>query len=158
MTGFPTRPSRATFGPTPENRYPVVDPAYELDADIGDLMMWQTAGLGAISASAWAFVHYTAPATVAVTYSAEAWDADGAYVPTVSRTGAGDYTVTWAATYPDKDAVSQTLSLLWARAHPQSASALSATAVIEADRHSVRVYIYDAAGAATDADVVVEVF
>jgi S-adenosylmethionine hydrolase len=47
MSGFPIRPSRAAFGPKPVNRRPVRNPAQEMDGPtVGDLLMWQTSGMG----------------------------------------------------------------------------------------------------------------
>ena len=40
--GFPNIPSRTAFGPTFENKHPVVSPTRQLDAATMNLVAWQT--------------------------------------------------------------------------------------------------------------------
>lgn len=106
MSGYPTRPTRSAFGPVPVNRYPVRDPSREVDGPtVGDLMLWTIAGSGVVVPQAWAVVRVIAGPDWELVASAETWDANGAVVPTILRTGVGTGTITYASTYPDKDAV-----------------------------------------------------
>src|SRR5688500_9328823 len=49
MSGFPTRMSRAAFGPTYVNAFKVNDPTKEIDASVYNLAFWQLAGAGLVS-------------------------------------------------------------------------------------------------------------
>jgi len=111
MSGFPIRPTRLAFGPKPENKFVVRDAARELGADIGDLIMWQTSGCGVVVPQAWALIEVIGGPDWSLIASAESWDANGGLLPTVARSGVGTGTITYAATYPDKDATARTTSL-----------------------------------------------
>jgi hypothetical protein len=158
MSGFPTRPSRATFGPTPVNVAPVKDPDRYLAADIGDLMMWQISGLGVASNQAWALLDFTGPSTLTFDSGGEYWDPDDDQAdPTPTRNGTGDYELEYAATYPDKDGTAITTSFTAAKAFPQTTSDYRAVASIDVDSRTVLIKIFDSAGSPVDCDVLVEV-
>jgi hypothetical protein len=126
MSGFPVRPSRTAFGPKPVNRYPVVNPAQQMDGPtIGDLLFWQVSGLGQTGALAWAFIAVAAGAIdVPNVVTAEAWNPNkDQTAPTITRTGLGIYRVQYAATYPDKDAVAQNTPLTFGLPIPQGLGA-----------------------------------
>jgi hypothetical protein len=100
--GFPTRPSRAAFGPrTLKDRKTVVDNSKEIGATTFELMFWQLAGLGIASSLAWVLFHWNG-VDVVIDASAESWDPYSVYVPDVTRTSAGVYVVTYAATFQDE--------------------------------------------------------
>lgn len=156
MSGFPTRPSRAAFGPKPQNRGGIRNPAEQLDADTADLAFWQIAGCSGVADGAWALLTWNGvsmPAAPAASF--EAWDPNGEGTPTVGRTGTGVYTVTYAASYPDKDGIEVTTNIIAAKAFPQTASDVRATVLVTSGR-IVTVYLRNAAGAAVDASVLVE--
>ena len=123
MSGFPVRPDRLAFGPKPVNRYPVRDSAKELDGPtVGDLMMWQLAGCGLMVPRAMAIIAIDAFDVATLKSSAEAWDPASAYLPTLAHPGFGTFTLTYAATYPDKDGVAQATNLVAAAAFVQNVS------------------------------------
>ncbi len=117
--GFPTRPSRASFGPDPINSRPVRDPAMEFDGEkYGRLMLHQLSGLGVVSAMAWAVLDLLNP-TPAILSRAEAWNpnalVNASYpAPVVSRSAAGLYFFEYAASYPDHSGIARTLDLKFA--------------------------------------------
>lgn len=127
MSGFPTRPSRATFGPRLENRRPVRDPRREFDASFANLALWQVAGLGTAGPIAW--VLCAVADDVSVVAHAEAWNPDGALAgPEVTRTAGGIYLVEYAANYPDDDGVDTPLALLFGAALPQASGEIGTAA------------------------------
>lgn len=151
MSGFPTRPARATFGPKPVNRFAVRDPERELDGPtIGDLMMWQLAGVGVTCPVAWAYISVDGAGVPTITSSGEAWDPDSASVPGLTDNGNGSYKVTYAATYHDKDLNDVTTNLIGAAAFVQSINDYRAVAQVQANRREVEVRVRNAAGAPTD--------
>ncbi len=148
--GFPVVPSRAAFGPKPENRYEAGDPAKDMSAELADLILWQTAGAGLVARKAWVLFS-TAGAVVA---AAEAWDPDSAFAPSIERSSAGVYVVTYPALVPDKDAEDQSLVLNAAKASPQSLSRFSARALVRSNQREIDVLTFsvDAGGTETAAD------
>jgi len=103
MAGFPTRPSRRSFGPlTLQDRTPVRQADQEVGAQAMSLTWWQLAGLGLVTYTAWVLFHWDG-ANVQIDASGEAWDPESQFVPSVQRTSAGIYVVTYAATYPDEN-------------------------------------------------------
>jgi hypothetical protein len=87
----------------------VRDPSRELDGEtVGKLMLWQIAGAGVVAAKAWALMTYDASGVPTLTESAEAWDANGAVVPTVVDVGVGEVRLEYASTYPDQNGTAVT--------------------------------------------------
>jgi len=151
MSGFPIRPGRAAFGPVPVNRYSVRDPERELDGPtVGDLMMWQIAGMGIVCPIAWVYISLDGAGVPTITSSGEAWDPNSAYLPALTDNGNGSYKLTYAATYPDKDAVARTTNLIAASAFVQSLTDFRSVAQVQANRREVEVRVFNAGGAATD--------
>jgi len=131
MSGFPTRPTRATFGPPLENRRPVRNPRRELDASLASLAFWQVAGLGVVAPIAWVLCAKSGDLgdEVTVVSHAEAWNPDGALPgPEVERTAGGIYLVEYAASYPDADGADTLLELLFGAAAPQPTGEIGAAA------------------------------
>lgn len=119
MSGFPVRPGRTAFGPKPENRRKLVNPAQQMDGPtVADLLFWQTAGMGVVSPVAWVNVPVkTVNGVVVDVAHAEAWNPNNdplVTAPVVTRTALGVLTVQYAATYADKDGTVQNLALLFA--------------------------------------------
>lgn len=105
--GFPTRPTRAAFGPDPVNRYPVRDAEQELDANIGRLLFWQTSGMGLVAHRAWLHLDLLNPTPSLLDWAA-AWDPRReAAAPGVGRVAQGDFRITFAAQYPDESGEQQ---------------------------------------------------
>lgn len=156
MAGFPTRHSRAAFGPTPSNKYPTRNPAKEGDAATFDLVFAMVAAASGALPLAWAILDWDG-ATLTLGSAFESWDQSASIVPIVARSAAGIYTLTYDATYPDKDAVSIATNLRGAIVVPQTTSDLRAVGSISSNR-IVDVRVRDSAGAAADSDVLVVVF
>ena len=119
--GFPTRVSRNAIGPTFAERYGVSDPTKEVGKDFFNLASWQLAGAGLMVPLVWALMHWDGAAMV-LDGSAEAWDPNGAYLPTLARTSAGIYVVTYAATYPDETGTPRAPGLTWCQVISQGAT------------------------------------
>jgi hypothetical protein len=133
------------------NRFPVRNPQHELDGPtIGDLIMWQIAGMGVVSPVTFALLTIAAGPSLTLTASGEAWDPDAGSIPTIAYVGVGTYTVQYATTYPDKDAITQTTNLLFATALLQTLSDFRATAKVQADKRTIDVRVRNAAGALAD--------
>jgi hypothetical protein len=155
MSGFPTRPSRTSFGPVVlVNRFPVRRNDREIGADTFMLGWWQLAGLGVVTDLAWASITWDG-AAVAVAANGEAWNPGGGYTPPVERVAAGTYRLTYPATANDEAGVAVPVAFRGAKAFPQGSGDRRATAEVTGAR-VVTVYLRDAAGALVDGSVLVE--
>lgn len=152
---FPVRISRAALGGKPSNRFRVVNPLKEPGADVFDLLYWTAAGCNVVVPIATVIFD---GATAVIQASGEAWDPDGAFVPTVSRTSAGVYVVTYAATYNDHLGVAQTTALKGARATPQATVRTKSAAKVRVDNRTIDVLSWDDSNVATDYPVWLEVY
>lgn len=156
MAGFPTRPSRAAFGPTFRNATAgVTNPETHAGAALLGLLAWQAAGNSVAGNLTWALLAWDG-AALTLSASAEAWDSTSAVLPTVARTSAGLYTVTYAASYADETAALITTNLRAAICAAQGTAARYAVASIASGR-IITVSVFDAAGAAADSDGVLVV-
>lgn len=156
MPGFPTRPSRAAFGPVYVNRSPIRQPSRDVGADALNLLAWQTAGLGVVGERAWALLNWDGT-TLTLAASGECWDASGLVVPAISRISAGVYVVTYEATYPDEIGAVVSTNLVAAEAFAQATADLRTQATVNSDHRTVNVRVRDAAGTATDITVLLKV-
>lgn len=116
MSGFPTRPSLTSFGPKRVNRSAVRSAVHDAGADFANLVRWNLAGLGQSAPRAWVLAGYSG-GTFAIAAQGNAWQ--GA-APTPARTGAGVYTLTYAATYADADGVEVATNLIGAIVCPKA--------------------------------------
>jgi hypothetical protein len=153
MSGFPTRPSRLAFGPTRTDDGVVTDHVKCVAAEVFNLDHWQVAGLGVVSPRAWCLMQWDG-AALQLLASGEAWDPNGAYLPVLARTGAGVYTITYAATYPNELGVAVATGLVAAMAVPQEASR-TALAIPQAGGTIIDVTSFDLVPAAADAKLLV---
>lgn len=121
MAGFPTRISRSAFGRRRRNRNAIINPDECVTAETFNLILWQLAGMNATAPIAWVLVE----ADGTRLGSGEAWnpDSDDRLRPTSSRSSAGVYVVTYAATYADMDDVARPMVLLAGRVGPQGSTA-----------------------------------
>lgn len=157
MGGFPGRISRNAFGPVPKNRYPVTDPSKQMGADIGDLLFWQLSGLNMAAPRASLLID---GASATVLFCGMAWDPNQSQLaPSVARTGAGVYVVTFLASYPDKDGNPAPTALVAARAAAQGAAGapMPAGAKVRVDLRTVDVNVVTMGNVATDAPFWLEV-
>jgi hypothetical protein len=158
MAGFPTRTTRAAFGPTKRNLTTgLITPEYYTGATETNLNYWQTAGMTLAICRCWALVTWDGATSVSVTAAGEAWDPTAASAPTVARSAQGVYTVTYDATYVDETDTAVSTALYGALICPMIASSRHATFTITSSR-IINVYMWDAAGAAADASFLVAAF
>lgn len=147
MSGNPIRPARSDFGPKPVNVEPITDPEQQFDAEWGDLLLWQVSGNGLTADMAWV----TCSSAGARLLNAEAWNPEGDQAPpTCARVSTGLYTVTYAATYNDKDGVARTTNLRAGKVSPMGTAFRVGVASVAGDNRTVTVSIF--IDAATPAD------
>lgn len=161
MSGFPTRPDRDSFGPTVVNRAPVRDSRREWDASIANLIMHQCAGMGLVTPrTALVFLAQVGPV---VQGRVESWNPNrenGApYTdPTIDRTAAGNYLVTYPTPIPDEQGTDQAVSFTWALgiiANADPTVFRHAQAAVDAQTNRLRVCIFDGSNALVDGSTVV---
>ncbi len=145
--------SVATFGGNAMvNHDTVENPETEVDASFWNLMVTQLTMMGYTVPRAWCKASVSgAPALVVTTHRA-VWGNAEAVKPTPNRVSAGVYTLTWATTYDDLQAESETHATSFidviARAY-NGASFIGCTAAVTAS-NVVTIRTFDAAGVATD--------
>ena len=151
MAGFPTRTTRAAFGPTKRNvSTGLITAEYHQGATEVNLDYWQTAGMSLAVCRAWALLAWDG-ASLTLSAAGEAWDTTAASVPTVARSSAGVYTVTYEATYVDETTTAVSTALLGAQGTAQGSACRIVTCTISSAR-IITVRVFDAAGSAADAD------
>lgn len=151
MAGFPTRTSRTAYGPAFRNAgNGVTNPETHAGAFLIGLLAWQTAGLSCAGSLAWALIAWDG-AALTLTAASEAWDANSAALPTVARSGAGVYTVTYAATYNDETGTAVVSNLRAAVVAPQGSACRIGVGSVASGR-IITARTFDAAGSAADAD------
>jgi len=154
MSGFPARASRAAFGPTRVDDGVVTDPERCVGASDFNLTFAQVAGCNLCVPRAWALLSWDG-ATMTVGAAGEAWDPDDGTAPAVTSSGAGEYLLTYAATYLDHQGNTISTALVAGAAHPQTLTAHKALAVPRANGHEVDVRVFDDTETADDASVLV---
>lgn len=120
MSGFPTRVSRSSFGPTLEDKWPVVNPKTDIGADSFNLLFHQTAGMNAVTSRGLLYVSVEGT-TVTTVFQGVAWDPNSEMAKiTWTRSEAGIYT--WSlpqASYEDEEGNAITVSILGGMVLPQ---------------------------------------
>lgn len=120
--GFPNRVARSSFGPTLEDKWPVVNPKHDVGEATLNLTFWQVAGMNAVSARGLIYVSVNEGAGTATTdYQGFAWDPDGGMPKIVwTRTSAGVYTFSLPETqYEDERGNLTTVELVGGQVIPQ---------------------------------------
>jgi hypothetical protein len=152
MAGFPTRTSRAAFGPTYVNSFKVNDPQKEIDASIYNLAFWQLAASGLATPRAVIFCDASGTGCTTVEQLL-AWDPFRVLGLLVwVRTGTGVYTCQFAATYPDMDGNAIPTNLRPGGAWITEANDKSSAYAKMLSPTQAEVKTYNAAGAAADLD------
>ena len=119
MGGFPTRASRAAYGPTFQNRFAVRDPAHEPGADMVNLLAWQAGGLAQVTPKIVLTCSVAAAAVSAPEFYGLTFDSTGALVPiSFTYEAAGRYSFAFDETYDDEKGVAQNLALIGGAAIP----------------------------------------
>lgn len=108
-----------TYGLPKTDYDTVVDPTKELAAAEYEAMAVDVAGLTHAACKAWAYI--TGGASPVVSDHGAVWGDTEAVKPTVSRSGAGIFVVTWAASYYDLNPtvsrrVLRSVNIRWAHA------------------------------------------
>ena len=102
---FPKRLLRSSFGPKLINNYPVENPSGEVGDMAFNAAFSAIAGMSQVAPRACCVALYTG-GVFAVSYQAEAWNAEGDQArPVLARSGAGLYSYTFAASYLDEDGI-----------------------------------------------------
>ena len=168
MSGFPTKPTRTSFGPTYVNRYPVREPNKEIGDTIANQLFWQVAGLGVVSPIAIAQIVFDGAGAGTLGFSAEAWDSDGGSVPTLVDVGTGIFRLEYSATVNDETGAAIALAFHSAKAYGLSTSTanglIHAQCEIDATGYKVTSRIYDGSAATpslfdpTSRSVIVEIY
>jgi len=161
VSGSPLRPDRASFGPTVVNTTPVRDRTRQIGADIANLIMWQLAGMGLTGPRS--VLHFTAQVGPLLLGRAESWNPErlsvGAHAdPTITRTAAGNYLVSYPTPVPDENGDEQVISFSWAHAFVVNSNPLvlkHAQAAVEASTNQLRVGVFSSAAALEDGNQVV---
>jgi hypothetical protein len=143
MGGFPGRPSRDEFGPTYEDEFPVENPKRELGQAVINLNMWQLAGAGLVSPKV-VITATVSGSAVTVTNQLLAWDPNqtGAAIP-IAYNSTGNYTPTFASTYPDEKGNSVATALIGGTALPNNTANINGVVNLTSGFEGV-IYLFDA--------------
>jgi hypothetical protein len=152
MGGFPGRPSRNEFGPTYEDEFPVENPKRELGQEVMNLNMWQLAGAGLVSPKV-VITATVSGSTVTVTNQLLAWDPKQLLSNiAIAYNSTGNYTPTFASTYPDEKGNAVATGLIGGTMLPNSAANINGVVNLTSGYEGV-LYLFDAdAGTPIDAD------
>lgn len=139
----------ADFGGAKVDAEPVANPTSELAANhYSDLAESVAQGTRTIDRAVVSFA--TALANpITATLNRTVWGSGALYTPTISRTGAGVYTLTYSASYVNGLGVTETVNLITAHGQVDGAT----FGLVQCTRTSATVItarIFDAAGAPTD--------
>ncbi|AUX31917.1 MULTISPECIES: hypothetical protein [Sorangium] len=156
MAGWPTRISRSALGPTYTNQRPVARPDQQVGAKVLNLDFWTVAGLAGVGPQAFAVVNGGAGSFIARN---ETWNASGtAAIPAATRTGAGNYTITYPATVLDETGQSVAINLYGALVVPQTTSASLFGTALATSPNVIGVRIRNTSGTLTDSNFLLLVF
>ena len=148
----------ASLGGELANYDPVTDPNVELDATYDNKTRANVAG--ATQTQPRAIVQFACATAnpMAITSHWAVWGNDPSVAPTVSRSSAGRYQVTWPATVDDELGDTHTVNLVSGQGNAQSGTFLHVQCV--KDQPNVwNIYLFDAAGTLVDsAGIVLDVW
>jgi hypothetical protein len=164
VSGFPRRPDRDSFGPEVENTSPVRNAKRQWGADIANLVMWQTAGMGLVCPRSALWFR----ADCSILARSEAWNPRRLTSapfedPLIEQLGTGEYRVTYTSPVHDEQgsvAGLAEVSFLWAHAFVTNADPTvlkhAQAAVDSLGNNQLHVCVFDASGMLEDgSDVVV---
>lgn len=149
---LPNVASVDTFGGPKENLHPVVDPRTDNDADDWTRLITQAAMASYTQPRGWVRCTVSGGVITLADHSA-VWGDTVAVAPLPVRSGAGAYTVTWAASYNDlqEDPESNAVNIRACTVSGYESS--PAARIIQAEKTAanvVTVKAFDAAGSAAD--------
>jgi len=156
--GFPTRHSRAAFGPKFRNAKKLTNPEHDIGDAQFNRLFHQVSGMNLVSAMAYLTAHWDGAAMVLDSH-AEAWNPDGSVVspydpPVLARSGAGIYSVQYEPQYPDENDELQTIDVQNPRGFLVDYTGAAYIGILKAERTdartiAVRVYEWQV-GTSTD--------
>ena len=147
-----------TLGGVMENYRPVEDPTCDMGAEFDNKVRANVAAMTqTIDRVYMQFTSAAANPITVVRHHAN-WGNAPAVAPTVSRTSAGRYLVTWPATVTDELGVVHTVNIVGGRGNAQ-AGAFYQVQFLANGANSADVYIFNAAGTLVDAaGIVIDVW
>jgi hypothetical protein len=138
----------AVLGGEQVNYKPVTNPQTDIDASAWNEVKADTAAMTAVCDRAWVRFYWTGAATAVISH-AEVWTST---LPTVTRSIAGEYVITWPSSVTDARGIIHYPNLRAGMGHGASMGKLINVSVIAPNQ--VAVYCYDAvANAAYDPGV-----
>jgi len=122
MSGFPNRIARSSFGPTLEDKWPVVNPKHDIGASSFNLLFHQVGGMNAVTARGLLFVDVdSGTGSITTMFQGIAWDPDGTLPKIVwDRSAAGIYS--WSlpqSSYADESGNMISIEILGGTPLPQ---------------------------------------
>lgn len=113
---FPGRVLRRVFGPKYRDARPVENPETEFSAQKMEVLLWQVSGMNLVVPRASVFAEWDGTRFV-IAHRAEAWNVNGDQpAPLLERTGAGEYTYAFAASYLNNEGADVVTNIIGARA------------------------------------------
>lgn len=151
MAGLPGIDDLNSYGGVKSNYAPVEDPTVDESADHRNLYAANVAAMTQTAPRAICrFVgHGTTPTDPASNVHFAVWGNGLSVKPTVARTGAGVYTITWPTTITDALGVSQSVNLATGWANVEGASLYFVQVTVSVNVATVRVF--NSSGVANDA-------
>lgn len=151
MAGSPTIPTRDAFGPTRvDDGISPNDPNY-LSARHINLMLWQLAGAGIVIPRAYVRCTFSS-GVLTIAESGETWKPNGGGTPPgINKVATGHWELEYAASYPNEAGDSVPTELRWGETIMQTDDvAFRSRCQINADKRTVELRVFDAAGALAD--------
>lgn len=152
MAGFPTRISRALFGPKRQDLYKAKDEKNFISAWFFELLFWQVSGLNQSAPLASGLIDNGG----ALLAHEESWAPDGGTAPGIAHPATGHFQLTYAGTYTDEEDQDVPVALTRARGFAQSSSARTVSGIAAAN--VVDIYVFDEVGDPVDDTVWFEAF
>lgn len=145
---FPQSHTLADFGGVLNDLSPITDPTTDRPAAGANAAYGSVAAMTRVSGRAWVLFSASPTATTLVAHGA-AWPTTAQVTPTLSRSSAGVYVISWPATVTDETGLTQTVSLAICKAITFAGTTPYAAAAVVTGR-SATVYVTTLGGAAVD--------
>jgi len=141
----------AAYGGPYSDERPQSDPLTQLPADLGNLLLEDTAQMTRMPMRVVArFTTDNTSSPSVIDYGKTLWGTGASYKPTVTRTNVGLFTVTFAATYTDGLGEDETLALTDADAKQEFLSSTPRLVYARASANLIYVGLYTVAGTLVD--------
>ncbi len=156
MSGFPDRPPRIKFGPNMQNRRDPKIAETDLSANQMNLTFWQAAGASRTVPMATILFDGVTPAIIAQALAFDPKQELGAIG--FAKNGTGDYTFTFASTYPNEAGVATPFSPRFAMAMLQGGTPGDKATPLSPSGQNVTVRVRDSAETLIDGTFLVQVW